>query len=130
MKVPTEGKAVDLQARLNFTSVKSEAGDIGGQTITIAALSRTYVQQGYPVPSYFGRVVTNANDHAQPKFAENQFIGGAFPNTIIAPSITLKPVSGGVEIIARYITHVAQREELRAQLYHTAVNMLGARAST
>jgi len=45
----------------------------------------------------------------------------------VAPSITLKPVSGGVEIIARYITHVAQREELRAQLYHTAVNMLGAK---
>ena len=48
----------------------------------------------------------------------------------VAPSITLKPVSGGVEIIARYITHVAQREELRAQLYHTAVSMMGARAST
>lgn len=45
----------------------------------------------------------------------------------VAPSITLKPVSGGVEIIARYITHVAQREELRAQLYHTAVTMLGAK---
>ena len=46
----------------------------------------------------------------------------------VAPSITLKPVSGGVEIIARYITHVAQRDQLRAQLYHTAVNMLGAKA--
>jgi len=46
----------------------------------------------------------------------------------VAPSITLKPVSGGVEIIARYITHVAQREALRAQLYHTAVTMLGAKA--
>ena len=43
----------------------------------------------------------------------------------VAPSITLKPVSGGVEIVARYITHVAQREELRAHLYHTAVSMLG-----
>jgi small-conductance mechanosensitive channel len=46
----------------------------------------------------------------------------------VAPSITLKPVSGGVEIIARYITRVAQREELRAQLYRTAVTMLGAKA--
>ena len=45
----------------------------------------------------------------------------------VAPSITLKPVSGGVEIVARYITHVAQREELRAQLYHTAIDMLGAK---
>ena len=46
----------------------------------------------------------------------------------VAPSITLKPVSGGVEIIARYITHIAQREELRAQLYRTAITMLGAKA--
>jgi small-conductance mechanosensitive channel len=46
----------------------------------------------------------------------------------VGPSITLKPVPGGVEIAARYITHVAQREALRAQLYHTAVTMLGAKA--
>jgi hypothetical protein len=46
----------------------------------------------------------------------------------VAPSITLKPVSGGVEIVARYITDIAQREGLRAQLYHTAVSMLGAKA--
>jgi hypothetical protein len=45
----------------------------------------------------------------------------------VAPSITLMPVSGGTEIVARYITHIAQREELRAQLYHTAVSMLGAK---
>ena len=41
------------------------------------------------------------------------------------PSIHLKPVGGGVEIVARYITDVAEREELRARLYHTAVDMLG-----
>jgi len=44
----------------------------------------------------------------------------------VAPSITLKPISGGVEIIARYITHVAEREALRAKLYHTALDLLGA----
>ena len=47
----------------------------------------------------------------------------------VAPSISLKPVGGGVEIIARYITHVAEREELKAKLYHTAVEMLGAVAA-
>ena len=41
------------------------------------------------------------------------------------PSIHLKPAGGGVEIVARYITHVAEREELRTRLYHTAVMMLG-----
>jgi hypothetical protein len=80
---------VDLQARVNYTTIDSEAGDIGGQTLTIEALSRTYVKQGYPVPSYFGRVVTNPNEFADPKIAEDQFIGGAFPNKIIAPGATL-----------------------------------------
>jgi hypothetical protein len=47
----------------------------------------------------------------------------------VVPSINLKPVAGGVEIIARYITHVAEREELKAKLYHTAVEMLGAVAA-
>jgi small-conductance mechanosensitive channel len=47
----------------------------------------------------------------------------------VAPSINLKPIAGGVEIIARYITHVAEREELKAKLYHAAVEMLGAVAS-
>ena len=47
----------------------------------------------------------------------------------VAPSINLKPISGGVEIVARYITHVAEREELKAKLYHTAIEMLGGKAS-
>lgn len=47
----------------------------------------------------------------------------------VAPSINLRPVGGGVEIIARYITHVAEREELKAKLYRTAIEMLGAVAS-
>jgi small-conductance mechanosensitive channel len=47
----------------------------------------------------------------------------------VAPTIHLKPIAGGVEIDARYITHVAQRDELKAALYHTAVELLGAVAS-
>jgi small-conductance mechanosensitive channel len=47
----------------------------------------------------------------------------------VAPTINLKPIAGGVEIIARYITHVAQRDELKSTLYHTAIDLLGAVAS-
>ena len=43
----------------------------------------------------------------------------------VAPSIHLKPVSGGVEIVARYITQVAERDAVRAKLYHTALERLG-----
>jgi len=41
------------------------------------------------------------------------------------PSIHLKPTAGGVEIFARYITHASEREQLRARIYHMAVEMLG-----
>ena len=42
-----------------------------------------------------------------------------------APAISLKPVGGGVEIIARYITRAAEREKLRTRLYHTVIGILG-----
>lgn len=78
-----------LTARLNYTSMRSRAGDIGGETLTIEALSRTYVKQGYPVPSYFGKKVMNPNAFADPVVQEDQFLGSAFPTKIISPSITL-----------------------------------------
>ncbi|MEO7086080.1 MAG: mechanosensitive ion channel domain-containing protein [Gemmatimonadaceae bacterium] len=43
-----------------------------------------------------------------------------------APSVNVKPVSGGVEITLRYITHVTERSDVRANLYRTAVDLLSA----
>ncbi|HEY4304514.1 MAG TPA: mechanosensitive ion channel domain-containing protein [Gemmatimonadaceae bacterium] len=45
-------------------------------------------------------------------------------------TISLRPTPGGVEIVARYVTHVGEREQLRAKLYHLAVEMLGSTAVT
>ena len=42
-----------------------------------------------------------------------------------APAITIKPIMGGVEITLRYITHAAERYQLRSKLYLTAVGVLG-----
>ncbi|MGH7623683.1 MAG: mechanosensitive ion channel family protein, partial [Gemmatimonadaceae bacterium] len=42
-----------------------------------------------------------------------------------APSVTLKPLGEGVEVTVRYITRAAERVELRARLYHTALECLG-----
>ncbi len=42
-----------------------------------------------------------------------------------APAINLKPVVGGVEIAVRYITRANERYQLRAKLYHAAVDLLG-----
>ncbi len=44
-----------------------------------------------------------------------------------SPAITIKPVMGGVEIIVRYITHAAERYEVRSKLYSAAVEVLGER---
>jgi small-conductance mechanosensitive channel len=41
------------------------------------------------------------------------------------PFISVKPVAGGTEIRVRYITHASERSEMRAKLYHAAVDLLG-----
>jgi small-conductance mechanosensitive channel len=42
-----------------------------------------------------------------------------------APAVNIKPIMGGIEITVRYITHMGERSQLRAKLYHTAVDLLG-----
>lgn len=76
-------------ARLNYTWVKSKAGDLGGQIIPIEPLSRTYVEEGYPVPSYFGYKVTNPNAFADPIVDSSAYLGATYPNQIISPSMTV-----------------------------------------
>jgi small-conductance mechanosensitive channel len=53
--------------------------------------------------------------------------GGAFSG---APTISVKPVLGGVEIGLRYITRANDRSALRATLYQSAVTLLGRKAGT
>jgi Mechanosensitive ion channel len=45
------------------------------------------------------------------------------------PGVNLKPVVGGVEIAVRYITRANERFMLRAKLYQSAVDLLGAKES-
>ena len=78
-----------LEARLQFTKVQGEAVDLGGRVITLDALSRSYVQEGLPLPAYVGRRVKNANAFEAPVVEENQFLGQTFADKIINPSVTL-----------------------------------------
>ncbi|MDE3152361.1 MAG: SusC/RagA family TonB-linked outer membrane protein [Gemmatimonadota bacterium] len=80
---------VDWEARLNYTKTESKAVDLGGQSITIQALSDTYVREGYAVPSYFGYKVTNPNAIANPVVDSNAYLGATYPDQIITPSTTL-----------------------------------------
>ena len=80
---------VGLTARTQFSTFNSKAGNLGGQTITIAALSRSYVREGFPVPAYIGKRVTNPNDYADPIYEDDAFLGATFPTRIISPSLSL-----------------------------------------
>ncbi len=41
-----------------------------------------------------------------------------------APAINVRPVIGGIELAVRYITRANERYQLRAKLYHVAVDLL------
>jgi TonB-linked SusC/RagA family outer membrane protein len=80
----------DVQARLGFTTIHSVAGNIGGQTLTINPDDATYLLQGLPVPAYYGTKVLNANAHADPIIAPNQFLGSVYPTHIWSPGGTIR----------------------------------------
>lgn len=67
-------------ARASYSRTKSKAVDLGGQVINVGS-DRWYntLKEGYPVPSFFGTVITNPDEIADPILAEDQFIGPAYP---------------------------------------------------
>lgn len=52
---------------------------------------RTWVVEGYPVPSYFGRKVTNPDEVANPVYEENGYYGPVYPtrNFSIGSTVSL-----------------------------------------
>ena len=81
---------VDWRGRVNYTHIKSEATDIGGEPLIAAGGTFTEVRKGYPVTSLFARVVTNPNAIAAPTFSDtNVFIGPTFPDDVIGVGSTL-----------------------------------------
>ena len=80
---------VKLTAKVGMTTLKSNAVDLGGQTLTIFTNGRTYVQATHPVPSYMGKRVTNPDAHATPVYAAFDYIGSVFATRTYNPSLTL-----------------------------------------
>ena len=78
-----------LETRLQYTRIKGEAIDLGGRVLTIDALSRSYVQEGLPLPAYVGLKVRNPNEFAAAIVDTSKFLGQTFPDQIINPSLTL-----------------------------------------
>ena len=85
---------MDIDARLQYTRVKGEATDLGGRIVTIDALSRSYVREGWATPAYAGRRVLNPNEFATPVLTPAEslsFIGATFPTQIINPTLAVTP---------------------------------------
>ena len=86
---------LEVDARLQYTRVKGKAVDLNGQTITIDALSRSYVREGDPTPAYAGRRVRNPTEFAAPIIDTTNsarggaFIGATFPSQIINPTLSV-----------------------------------------
>lgn len=78
-----------LEARLQYTHMEGEAVNLGGRVLTIQALSRSYIQEGLPLPAYIGVKVRNPDAFAPAVLDSNQFLGATFPTQIINPSLTL-----------------------------------------
>lgn len=80
---------VDWRARVNFTSINSEARELGGQ-FQIPIGDATVVRVGFPVPSFFGRRVLNPDALAAPIISsEDEYLGSTYPDKIIGLGSTL-----------------------------------------
>lgn len=79
-----------LSAKVGMTTLKSNAVDVGGQTLTIFTNGRTYVRAGYPVPSYMGKRVTNPDAIANPIYSAFDYLGSVFATRTYNATLTLQ----------------------------------------
>jgi TonB-linked SusC/RagA family outer membrane protein len=79
---------VELSGRVSFTALSNEALDLGGREISMG--SSVYVREGYAIPSYFGRKVTNPDAFAEPIIEQNAYLGNAYADRLVGVSGTLR----------------------------------------
>lgn len=80
--------ALEWSGRVSYTAMSNKALDLGGRIISMG--SSVYVREGYPIPSYFGRKVTNPNAFAEPIVQQDAFLGNAYANRLLGLSTTLR----------------------------------------
>jgi small-conductance mechanosensitive channel len=82
----------------------------------------------YPVAERLKTQVEEATAEAA-RGAEEHWKGARrsprFSALTAAPMVNIKPIVEGIEITLKYITHVTERDRVRADLYRTAVKLLG-----
>ena len=83
----------------------------------------------YPVAeSLRGEIETATSESAREAEAEWKGSRRAphFASLAATPTVNLRPIPGGAEITVRYVTRLSERSEMRARLYRTAMELLGA----
>ncbi len=90
----------EWSGRVSYTAMDNKAVDLGGQRINTG--SSVYVQKDYPIPSYFGKLVTNPNDFADPIVADNAYLGNAYANHLMGVSTTLRFRSVSLDVLGEY----------------------------
>jgi small-conductance mechanosensitive channel len=84
-------------------------------------------QSPYPIVDAIQKTVVEATSQSAGE-AEKEWQHAAHSRNVgtlsAAPAISLKPVSGGVEIAVRYITRASERYEMRSKLYQAAMNLI------
>jgi TonB-dependent starch-binding outer membrane protein SusC len=78
---------VDWQARVSFTSIRSEAIDLNG--LNIATGLGSWVREGHAVPTLFGQRITNPDEFRDPVTQPDQPIGPVYPTRIVGVGTTL-----------------------------------------
>ncbi len=83
-------KGIDWKGRVDYSTLHSEAVDLGGQEITVQTFGRTYIKEGYPVPGLFGLKLTNPDEFADPIWEENAFVGYLYPTRSIGLNTSVR----------------------------------------
>jgi outer membrane receptor protein involved in Fe transport len=73
--------AFQWTGRVSYTAMSNKALDLGGRNLSMG--NSVYVREGYPVPSYFGKRVTNPDAFADPIIVEDSFLGNAYANHLL-----------------------------------------------
>lgn len=119
-----DGPDLQWDVGLRYSTSESEAVDLGGLE-SIAALSPIwyqFIRPGYPIPSYFGPVVTNPQAVGVPPEYEERYVGSVFPTWTfgVNTAVTLGGLTVNVLGEAQggnHLTSGTARQQVRRDLW-------------
>ncbi len=86
--VPVDTRLVNWTIGSGFTTTHSKVVDMGGAA-PFSTGNLAYIRQGYAPPAFFGRVVTNPDELADPVFQADSFLGNVLPTLTVNPNTSI-----------------------------------------